>query len=450
MRRRFPLAIAVWLGTCAVQPVSAADWTQFRGPAGNGLADDAAAPSQWSDDQQVAWKVEIPGVAWSQPVAWQDKVFVTTAVSDAQSKPDLKYRGPGVSGLALFTGGSPEPPKVDYRWKVLCLEAASGKLLWEKTAREGRPATHIHPTNTYASETPATDGQRLVAYFGMTGVYCYDLDGTLLWNVDLGAYPTQFGWGSGSSPVIHGDAVFIQCDNDQKSFLVALDKHTGQERWKVDREERSNWSTPYVWKNGQRTELVAAGGGKMRSYDPDTGTLLWEMAGSGRCSPTPVGDENLLFVDSTDRLMGRTGILAAVKAGASGDISLSGSETSNAFVAWSTKLAAFRVASPLLYQDCLYICEHGGGIVRCFDARTGQEHYRQRVPGAAGFTASPWASGGQVFCLDENGLTSVLAAGPKFQVAGSNKLDGVFWSSVARVGDRLLLRSVDHLYCVSR
>jgi outer membrane protein assembly factor BamB len=339
---------------------------------------------------------------------------------------------------------------VVYRWKVLCLDGATGKVLWEKTAHEGKPRIPKQAANTYASETPATDGERLVAYFGMTGVYCYDLSGNLLWSKDLGAYPMQMGWGTGSSPVLDEQRVFVQCDNEKASFLVALDKRTGDELWRVPRDEKSNWSTPYIWKNKQRTELVTAGGTKMRSYRPEDGKLLWELSASGNAYTTPVGDEELLYVEAAGGMMGGRGLLAAVRAGASGDISLKEGETTGAFVAWSEPVTTRRMASPLLYAGCLYMLDQQGGIIRCRDPKTGKEHYRQRLPGARSFVSSPWASDGKVFCLDQEGLALVVEAGPQLKVVASNRLEEMFWSSAAVVGEKLLLRGVDHLYCIQR
>lgn len=430
--------LAMFLIPAAAQ---AGDWPQFRGSSGAGLADEAKVPTEWGPDTNVRWKVKLPGVAWSQPVTWGDKIFVTTAVTDNQPRPRRENGGPGWGG---------EPPNVTYRWLVLCLDGATGKVVWERVAHEGRPTIHIHPNNTYATETPVTDGERLIAYFGMTGIYCYDLSGKLLWKKDLGTFPTQFGWGTASSPVLLGDRVYVQCDNDKVSFLVALDKKTGEEAWRVARDEWSNWATPYVWKNKQRTELVAAGGKKMRSYDPATGKLLWEMAGSGRTATTPVGDEQMLYVDSYDRLMGRDGILAAIRAGASGDISLKKGQTDNASVAWSAKLNYYRMASPLLYAGCLYSLVQHSGMVRCYDAKTGQEHYHQRLPKSVGCVASPWASDGKVYFLDQTGVTVVLQAGPEFKVVATNSLDEMCWASPAVAGEKLLLRGVENLYCIEK
>jgi outer membrane protein assembly factor BamB len=447
---KFILSWSAWWWPL-IPPAMAENWCQFRGANTNGVDQDANLPVEWGPDKQIIWQVALPGVGWSQPVVWGDKIFVTTAVSDRQPKPDPKIQGVGFNGLGGFLSSvGLHPPEVNYRWKVLCLDAATGKLLWEQVARDGRPTMQVHPNNTYASETPVTDGERLIAYFGMTGIYCYDLSGNLLWSKDLGAYPMQFGWGTGSSPILFGDYVYIQCDNDNASFLVALNKTTGEETWRVTRNEKSNWSTPYVWKNKVRTELVAAGGNQMRSYDPKTGALLWEMTGSGRTSITPVGDEELLYIDSYDRLTGGSGIFAAIRPGAAGDVSLNANETSNSHVVWSARLTGYRVASPLLYKGELYILENQSGIVRCLDAKTGEERYRKRLPGTTGFTASPLANSDKVYLLDQNCRTTVVEAGPELRIVATNDLNEMCWSSPAAAGKRLLIRTVDHLYSIGQ
>jgi len=434
----------------ALAQVSGQDWPQFRGASGDGRATAATHPEKWSPEENVAWKTPIPGVGWSQPIVWGDKIFLTTAVSDNAKRPKPGDWSPGEAGMltAIF-GNYRKPPAIDYRWLVLCLDRATGKVLWQQTAHEGKPPIPIHAQNTYATETPATDGERLIAYFGMVGVYCYDFDGKLLWSKNLGTFPTQMDWGTGSSPIIHGDLVFIQCDNDKSSFLIAFDKKTGDEVWRVNRDERCNWCTPFVWKNENRTELVVGGGTKMRAYEPTTGKLLWEMSASGRCATSPVATSKLLYVDSGDRMTGQRGILAAIKSGASGDISLSGSDTTNDFVAWSVTFNGHPVASPIVVNDCLFVLTQSNYIITCFDANTGKQHYRQRLPDAAGLTASPWAVGDKILCLDQSGQTFILAADPKFKLLGTNKLaDEMFWASPSPSGDSLFLRGLDHLYCI--
>ncbi len=423
---------------------SAADWNRFRGPHGNSVVDGVTLPTEWAEDSHVAWKVKIPGRGWSQPVVAGDKVFVTTAVAENEEKPKRFDGG--------FPGDARSPLQDEYHWKVYCLAVDSGKILWEDTPYTGKPAQPKHRGNTYASETPATDGERVIVMFGARGIVCYDVAGNKQWDKSLGVFPMQAGWGTGSSPIIVNDSVIVQCDNEQKSFLVALDKKTGDELWRVDRAEKSNWATPYLWKNKVRTELVVAGGKKMRSYDPVTGKLLWEMTGSGRTSVSPVGDDELLFVDSVYWFQASPGRLAAIRAGASGDISLPNEKTlQSKDVAWSIMFKSYRNSSPLLYRDCLYMLEQSGGIVRCFDAKTGKVHYQQRLPESPGFAASPWANDGKVFLLDDAGGTVVIEAGPQYKLLATNRLnDDIVWSSPAVAGDQLLIRGMQHLYCIRK
>jgi outer membrane protein assembly factor BamB len=445
--------LSLWTVSFLATWAGAENWPQFRGAA-SGIVASGKLPIEWSAENNVVWKVALPGVGWSQPIVLDGRIFVTTAESDQQTKPDPSNTGPGFGGFASFFNAdaaySLQPPNATYRWKLFCLDALTGNVAWEKLVREGRPTMRIHANNTYASETPATDGERIVAYFGMMGVYCYDLAGELLWSKDLGAHPMQFGWGTGSSPILYGDLVYIQCDNDKTSFLVALDKNTGEEVWRVDRDEKSNWSTPYIWQNRFRIELVTAGGNGMRSYDPKTGDLLWSIGGSGRTATTPVGDKELLYVDSYDRLTGGHGVLAAIRAGAAGDMSLKPGESKSDHVAWSLRLRAYRIASPLLHDGNLYVLDQNLGIVRCHDAKTGEELGRERLPGARGFVASPLMNDGHIFCTDQNGRTTVLEAGAKLRVLASNDLREMCWSSPAVAGERLLVRTIDHLYCIGR
>ena len=493
---------------CSVSPsLRAEDWTSFRGPAGNGQLL-AHVPDGWSSEQHLAWAVEIPGTGWSQPVTLGGKIYLTTAITENQQKPKpFQFgggpgggfgpgfgpggpagpppregqpgprgdrparpegapprdgerpqgdaprrpggRGPG-GGFPGGFGRTPEPPDAVYQWKVLCLDGRTGQVLWEQLAKEGKPTIATQSANTYASETPVVDGQRLYAYFGMTGVFCFDLSGKPLWSQDLGSYPMMMGWGTGSSPVLHGDHLFIQCDNDKSSFLVALNKLTGEEAWRVPRDERTGWSTPYVWKNKARTELVTAGINKVRSYDPDNGELLWELGGMrGQSAATPVGDEELLYVGTSGGMAG-AGPLAAVKAGATGDISPADGESTSPGLAWLVERAGPSMASPLLYRGCLYVLDQRGGTLSCYDAQTGERHFRERLPDAKGFTSSPWAAGGKVYCLDEDGRTFVLEPGTSLNVLATNKLDDMFWSSVSVVGENLLLRGVNKLYCIAK
>ena len=379
-------------------------------------------------------------------------------LTEAQKKQLKEMRQGFGRGPGGFGGG--RPPDAVYKWEIYCLSAADGKVLWKQTAAQRKPAISKHSSNTYATETPVTDGQRVYAYFGMHGLFCYDLDGKLVWQKDLGSYRMAFGHGTGSSPALDGDRLFVQCDNEEKSFLAALDKKTGKELWRADREERTGWSTPLVWKNKVRTEVVCVGSARVRSYDPATGKVLWELGGmTGQCKASPVASDELLYVGSGGGFGGFGGgpggfggsgakPLFAVKAGASGDLTLKAGAKANAGIAWYLPQAGPSTASPLLYQGRLYILEERGGLLSCYDAKTGRRLYRERLTGARGFTSSPWAYDGKVFCLDEDGATFVVQAGPAFKLLGKNNLDQMSWSSTAIADGKLFLRTVDYLYCI--
>lgn len=416
-------------------------WPQFRGPQGSQIAPDNKLPQVWNHDQNVKWQVKIPGRAWSSPVAWGDKIFITTAVDEVLES--------SVSSSRAVASGSRIKPTNDHRWAIYCLDKDTGNVLWRQVATRGKPTMTTHSDNTYASETPVTDGQRIYAYFGMKGLYCYDVQGNRLWEKDLGVYQMEKDWGTGSSPIIHDGLVFLQIDNEEQSFLVALEGKTGDERWRVSRQEASNWCTPVIWQHRQRTELVT-GGKIVRGYDPRSGELWWELnVGGGRCSASPTAQGECLYVGTEKRSDGG-GYLFAVKAGASGDVTPKPGETSSAGVLWSQSNAGIAFASPLVYQNLVYILERSGGGINCYHARTGESIYSERVPGVRTFWATPWACDGKIFCLGDRGTTHVVQAGPEFKILGQNKLNDDFYASCAFTGDSIILRGAGSLYCIGK
>jgi outer membrane protein assembly factor BamB len=416
-------------------------WPQFRGPNAAGSSPNADLPTEWGPSQNVRWKLPIPGVAWSSPVIWGNRIFVANSISDEAQEPPKK-------GL-YFGGDRPAPRNTNYRWELVCVDADEGRIIWRRMLHQGKPTSSIHIKNSYASETPVTDGERIYTYLGAAGLYCCDFEGQVIWNKDLGSYKTRFGWGTASSPVLDGDTLFVLNDNEEQSFVVALDKRTGEERWRVTRDEKSSWSTPFIWRNSQRTELVTCATKRVRSYDPASGALLWELGGmSSICSPTPVAGDDLLYV-SSGYIGDQKRPLFAVRAGASGEISLRDDETSNDAIAWCQKLGGPYIPSPVLWQGRLYVL-YDRGFFACFDAKTGKPVYdKQRIdPSSTAFTASPWAYGDRVFCLSEDGDTFVIQAGPEFKVVAKNSVDELFMASPAIAGQRLYLRGLEHLYCI--
>ncbi len=421
----------------------AADWPQFRGPLSRGVADDPGLPERWSAMENVAWKIDLPGRAWSSPIVMGNRVFLTTVVNTGESEEPKK-------GL-YFGGNRPAPPAAVHQWLVMCLDVASGRELWRRQVHEGKPLSAIHLKNSLASETPVSDGERIYCYFGNLGVFCLDLQGEVVWTVPLEARPTRFGWGTAASPVLHGDRLYLVNDNDAKSYLLALDKHTGKEVWRVDRDEKSNWATPYVWQNAMRTEIVTPGTGQVRSYDLQ-GQVLWTLTGMSSITiATPYEHDGLLYL-SSGYILDLAKPIYAVRPGASGDISLAEGKSSNDWIAWSQSAAAPYNPSTLVYRDRLYVL-YDRGFFGCFNAATGAEVYeKQRVPEGRAFTSSPWAYNGQIFCLNEYGETFVVAAGDKFEILHINRLadDDMCMATPAIADDRLFIRTSARLYCIQR
>jgi len=307
--------------------------------------------------------------------------------------------------------------------------------------------------NTYATETPVTDGEFVYVYFGMNGLYCYTLEGKLVWEKDLGNFEMRAGWGTSSSPVLHHGKLYLQIDNEQQSFVVALDGKTGQEVWRVNRDEPSQYSSPIIWNNSQRAELITTGQ-VTRSYAPETGELLWELdMFRGRSSATPVAEGDVLFVGNELRNQGGSdtggGMLYAVKAGASGQITPEEGARTSSGVLWTLPKAGMQMASPVVCAGHIYLLERRAGVLHCINIETGEQAYQVRIPGGQAFWASPWVYEDKVFCLDETGNTHVIEGGPEFRVLQVNRIPEQFWASAAIANGKLYLRSTEYLYCIA-
>jgi outer membrane protein assembly factor BamB len=428
------------LGILCGHAVASDHWPQFRGPNAAGVSTNAHLPDTWSATDNVAWKTDLPGRSWSSPIVWGERVFLTAVVNSGESEAPKK-------GL-YFGGDRPEPSKAEHLWKVLCLDLTTGQIQWEKTVHRAVPPTPIHLKSSYGAETPVTDGERVYALFGNVGVFAFTLEGTELWSQWLEPRPTRYGWGTAASPVLHGGRLVVVNDNEERAELFALDAATGRELWRVDRDEKSNWATPFIWDHGQRTELITPGSRAVRGYDLD-GQLLWSLRGmSSIAIPTPVAGAGLLFVSSGyvgDKLRP----LYAIRPGASGDITLPPGETNHAFIAWSNPAGGPYNPSPLYYEGRVYVL-YDRGLVSAYDATTGKLLYdRERLPKGFAFTSSPWAANGRVFCLNEDGVGYVLRAGDTFELLHTNKLadDDMCLATPALAGDRLLIRTAARLYC---
>jgi len=265
------------------------NWAQFRGPGSLGVAEDANLPDKWSTTENVAWKTDIPGTGWSSPAVWGDSIFVTSVVSSVAGEPPKK---------GLYFGGERKPATDIHTWTVYCVDFKTGKIRWQQEVKKGPPDSPRHLKNSYASETPVTDGERVYAYFGNVGLFCFDMNGKPLWSKKWGPFATRYGWGTAASPVLYKGRVYVVNDNDTESFMIALNAKTGEQIWRVEREQGTNWATPYVWENGSRTEIITPGTKRTRSYDLN-GKSLWEFTGmSSIAIPTPFSKFGLVYIAS--------------------------------------------------------------------------------------------------------------------------------------------------------
>jgi outer membrane protein assembly factor BamB len=441
------------------------NWPQFRGAENNLVIAAKNLPDSWSPSENIRWSTGIEGDSWTSPVVWDNKIFVTSAIP-VKVAPAPERQAPPPRPQAEATGTSdsgqnPPPPtqrppdpeegqsflEEIYRWEVSCLDLETGEILWKEVAKEGSPRTKKHRATNYASETPVTNGKRLYAYFGNNGLYCYDLEGTLLWEKDLGAYPTLNGWGTGSSPVLYKDMLYVQVDNEESSFLVALDAESGEEIWKKERDELTNYSTPIIWKNSKRTELVTTGK-TARSYDPLTGNLIWELEIAGYYTiPSPVARQDKLYLGNAG-FRDTPGTLFCVVAGAEGNISPADGESTSSGVLWSNPDAPTANPTPLLYEGLLYVLGSRGGEFTCIDASTGELVYQEKIENVAACWASPWIYEDKIFFTDEKGMTQVLQAGRNFELLHQNALEDKFWASIAVSNDAYIMKGTEQIYCI--
>lgn len=417
------------------------NWPQFRGPRAGVAEDDPALPDTWSATQNVVWKADVPGMGWSSPIVWGDHVFLTTVINSEQTEPPR----PG-----LYFGGERPASAATHRWMVYDVDFKSGAIRWQKEIHKAAPPGPRHLKNSYASETPVTDGERVYVYFGNVGLFVFDMTGKPVWSKTVDPVKTRLGWGTAASPVLHRDRVYLLNDNDEKSSLTAYDKRTGAEIWRVARDEGTNWATPFVWENGQRTEIVTAGTGKVRSYDL-SGKLLWEFKGmSAIAIPTPFDRHGLLFI-SSGYVMDQLRPAYAIRPGASGDISLKAGEAANQFIAWSGATMGPYNPTPIVYGDYYYTL-FDRGFFTCHDAKTGKEIYpRQRISAeSTGFTSSPWAYNGKIFVMSEDGDTFVIQAGSEYKLLGKNSLNEMTLATPAVARGSLIVRTASKLYRIAR
>jgi outer membrane protein assembly factor BamB len=411
------------------------NWPHWRGPLANGSAPRGAPPLHWDEKTNVRWKVSLPGDGSATPIVWGDQVFVLTAVDTGRvaDQADLPKNDPRFEKKT-------KAPNTYYQFLVLSFDRRTGKELWRRLATEQVPHEGHHPSHTYAAGSPTTDGRFLYVSFGSRGIYCYDLVGKLHWQKNLGLLKTRLGWGEAITPVIHGDTLIVNWDQEADSFIIALDSRTGATRWKKDRDDPSSWNTPLIVTYQGQTQVIVNGTKRARSYDLATGELLWECGGQTvNAIPSPLAFENLAICMS-----GYTGSTCrAIPLTSRGDL------TDSDKIAWRHDRGTPYVPSALLVDGRLYFTQTNKALLTCLDARTGKVLMdRQRLPELGDFYASPVAAAGRIYLTDRDGTTLVLRQSEKLEVLATNRLEDGIDASPVVVGGQLLLRGHHYLYCI--
>jgi outer membrane protein assembly factor BamB len=421
-------------------------WTAYRGYLSSGVLDDTNLPESFNPEKSIniKWKVTLPGLGHSSPVIWDDKLFITTAVSLADNK--------GIK-TGIFGDGLPVPDSSIHDWKVICIDKYTGKTIWERTAYTGVPGIKRHPKSTHANASVATDGNYVVAFFGSEGLYCYDFAGELIWKKNFGLLKSvafdlpAAEWEFASSPIIYNNVLVIQCDVLENSFLATFDLKSGKELWKVKRDDHPCWCTPNIYKNGDKTIIVVNGYKHRGGYDFKTGKEIWRMSGGGDVPiPTPIIGNDIIYFNSAH---GPSSPILAVKTSAVGDITLTPDTRINEFVKWSIPRGGSYIHSLLLYRDHLYNV-NWNGTLQCYDPYTGSEIYNAKLGKTKSFIASPVASDGKLYVVDEEGTVYILQDGSAFRLLYEIHLNDVCLTAPAITDGMIFFRTQKYLIAVGK
>jgi outer membrane protein assembly factor BamB len=419
-------------------------WTAYRGRLSSGVLDNANLPATFDFAKMIniRWKTEIPGLGLSSPVIWDNKIFITSAISQA----DHEGFKPG-----LYGDIAPVKDSSMHEWKVFCFDKYTGKMIWENTAYRGIPKMKRHPKSTHANTSVATDGQYVVAFFGSEGLFCYDMKGNLVWKKNFGLLKSVFftvksaEWEFASSPIIYNGILIIQCDVLEDSFIAAYDVKTGKELWKTQRDEYPGWCTPNIYANSGKTYVAVNGFKNRGGYDLETGKEIWNMSGGGDIQiPTPVVGNGLIYFNSAH---GRNSPIIAVKTNATGDITLKESETSNEYVKWSLPRGGSYMHTLLLYRTHLYNVNWNGTII-CLDPLSGREIYNAKLGKANSFIASPVASDGRIYIVDEEGKVYIIEDGDTFKLLAEVPMNDICLTAPAITDGMIIFRSQKYLVAV--
>ncbi len=424
----------------SAQPVNG-----FRGPLGNGFWDapDGAFPE---GSQASLWRHAPSGFGWAAPVSGGGKVFLLAANAPKISRPSDFAKGAREMGISSYLGTT-KPPAETHTWTVTALDIETGKPLWVAEIYKGVPKIPHHPSNTFATETPTTNGKVVCCWAGSCGqLVCLAADsGKEIWRKDLGVEPRATGFGSGSSPVMDSERVFVQCDNEKNSFVAAFDLRTGTELWRQPRKVKTSWSTPVVWKNSHRTELVLCGDGLLAAHDPKSGKELWRYTAlKGGFATSPALEGDLLVACKSDPF--NPGQYVAVRAGHDGDLSPKGKDAPSAGIAWAKKEKGPGLSSPVMSKGRLFVSSDQ--FLTCMEASTGKQLWKERLPGAKSVAASVWAQGDSICVLDESGKLFQVANEPTFKLLSKSDFGDLHWSTPDLSSGKLLLRGVNEVLCL--
>jgi outer membrane protein assembly factor BamB len=441
MKKTVLLTLAAWLLalTAAAEDFSAArqqNWHHWRGPQANGTAPQADPPISWDEHTNIRWKAPLPGRGSATPIVWGDQVFVVTAIKTDRTANAADLPKPDPAFEKKTTA-----PTNYYQFVVLSFDRNTGKIRWQQTATEQVPHEGHHPTHSYAAGSPTTDGRFLYVSFGSFGIYCYDLAGKPQWQrTDLGRLNTRLGWGEAVTPVICGDSLLLNWDQEAGSALICLDARTGKTKWETGRDEKTSWNTPLVVEHKGRMQVVVNGTNRIRSYDLGTGKELWQCGGmTVNAIPSIVTADGIAYCVS-----GYRGAAAcAISLEAAGDV------TDTDRVLWRHGQGTPYVPSPLLLGDRLYFTQANDPLLTSLDIKTGKPVLdRVRLPDVSSFYASPTAAAGRIYLVDREGTTLVLKQGDKLEVLATNRLSDAVDASPVLVGKQLFLRGEKYLWCV--
>ena len=421
------------------------NWHYWRGPLATGEAVNANPPTTWSETENIRWKVPIPGLGHATPIIWKDKIYIQTAIQGEMANPENTDReNPSEETQQRRRGrrGNRNRVLLTFKFNLLALNRSDGSIAWQKTLRESKPHEGIHGDASFASNSPITDGEQIYAYFGSRGLYCLDMKGNLKWEKDIGIMRKRNSFGEGSCPMIHGNTIVVLQDHEGQSFITALDKRTGDEIWKKDRNEPTTWTSPIVVDYNAKSQVIVPATNRTRSYDLTNGDLLWECGGLTRnVIPSPMYKDGHIYV-----LSGHGGFsLQSINLElASGDI------TGTEAVDWHYGRDTPYVPSALLSGDIIYFLKRNDNILTAIDRNSGEVLYGpERVHGVSNVYASIVGASGRVYIASRNGTVAVIKEGPTFEILAQNRLDESFNASPAIVGSELYLRGSQHLYCIA-